>query len=114
LAAPPEPQSPIEGFRAWVAQLDRSLGIRTYLLGAAAVLGLAASAVALVLVAAQGDSSTKDDVSTLRTQISQVQERVTQESERRVGSLEERVTALERRLDQVTAGQQAIRRGSSR
>lgn len=115
MAAPPEPQSPIEGLRAWVAQLDRSLGIRTYLLGAAAVLGLAASAVALVLVLQlKGDSSTKDDVSTLRTQISQVQERVTQESERRVGSLEERVTALERRLDQVTAGQQAIRRGSSR
>jgi uncharacterized protein YlxW (UPF0749 family) len=111
LAASPEPHSRIEGLRAWVAQLDRSLGIGTYLLGAAAVLGLAASAVALVLVLQlKDDSSTKEDISNLQTQISKVQEQVTQQAERRVGSLQQRVTALERRLDQVTAGQQAIRR----
>ena len=74
-----EEQDPIGGLRAWLAQLDRKLGIPTYLIGAVAVLGVAAAAVALVLVLQlKGDTATKDDISTLETQLSTVQDQAAQ------------------------------------
>ena len=42
-ASPPDPQSRLEGLRAWVVELDRNLGIRTYVLGAIGLLALAFS-----------------------------------------------------------------------
>lgn len=110
-AVPPDPQDPIEGLRAWLAQLDRTVGIRTYVLGAVAVLGLAASVVALVLVLQlKRDSATKDDISKLQTQISQVQDAAQQTARREVGSLKARVAGLETRLDQVSSDQESIKR----
>ena len=48
--------------------LDRRLGIRTYLLGAISVLGLAAGVVAVVFVLQlKQDAATKDDVDALST-----------------------------------------------
>ena len=79
----------IEGLRAWLAQLDRNLGIRTYVLGAIAVLGLAASAVALVLVLQlKQDSVSKDDVAALQDQLSTVSDEASQAAEEKVQSLE--------------------------
>ena len=110
-AVPPDPQSPIEGLRAWLAQLDRRVGIRTYLLGAIAVLGLAASVVALVLVLQlKRDSATKDDISTLQTQVSETQDAAQQAAKRDVRSLEDRIAQLETRLDQVSSDQESIKR----
>jgi hypothetical protein len=67
-ATPPEdPQVRIDGLRAWLAQVERKLGVRSYAGAAGLVLALAAAAVALVLVLQlNDDAATKDDLAELR------------------------------------------------
>src|SRR5919108_2621886 len=78
-AAAPDPHSTdpherIDGLRAWVAQVNRKLGIRTYAFAAASVLALAAAAVAIVFaLQLQEDSATNDDLDELRNQIGAVE-----------------------------------------
>ena len=61
------PPTRIEGLRAWLAQLEPKLGLRTYVGAAIAVLTLAAAVVALVLVLSlRQDAATEDDVQALR------------------------------------------------
>ena len=62
-----DPHERIDGLRAWLAQVDRKLGIRTYALAAGIVLALAAAAVALVFaLQLQEDSATNDDLQALK------------------------------------------------
>ena len=97
-ASPPDPQSPIDGLRAWLAQLDRSLGVRTYILGAISVLGLAAGVVAVVLVLQlKQDSASKDDVDALSTQLSTVSDQAAQAAQDKVKSLDDRICRIWRR-----------------
>jgi TolA-binding protein len=108
---PPPPQDPIDGLRAWVAQLDRSLGVRTYLLGAISVLGLAAGVVAVVLVLQlKQDAATKDDVDALSTQLSTVQDAAAQAAEDKVKSLDDRISALETKVDGLSGDQSNLQR----
>ena len=72
---PEDPQERIDGLRAWVADLDRKLGVRTYIGGALVVLALAAAGVALFLtLSLKQDAATKDDLNALRDQLSSVEQ----------------------------------------
>jgi septal ring factor EnvC (AmiA/AmiB activator) len=93
----------VEGLRAWLAQLDRKLGLRTYLGAAAAVLALAGAAVALVLVLSlRQDAATEEDVQSLRDQISGVEQSASQAAESRVAALEQRLNDLEDEVNRLS------------
>ena len=94
--APADPQERIDGLRAWVAQVDRKLGVRTYVGAAIAVLALAAAAVGLVLtLSLKQDAATDDDVASLRDQISAVEQSASEAAQEDVQALERRLTELE-------------------
>jgi TolA-binding protein len=110
-ATPPDPGDSVGGLRAWIAQLDRTLGVRTYLLGALTLLALAAGVVALVLVLRlEGDSATEEDVATLSEQVSTVEDQATEAAESRVQSVEGRIAELERKIDDLTSDQETLKR----
>jgi uncharacterized protein HemX len=112
----PPPQRPdaharIDGLRAWLGDLDRRLGLRTYVLGAAALLALAAAVVALVLVLQlKRDAATESDVNSLKGQLSGVQRSAANAAQRSVQSLNRRLTALEGRVNRLSSGQATSRR----
>lgn len=86
----------LEGLRAWVAQLDRKLGTRTYAGGAALVLALAGAAVALVLtLQVSEDSATKDDLQTLREQLAGVEDSASEAAQDDLEGISERLSGLE-------------------
>ena len=96
----------IDGLRAWVAQLDRRLGIRTIALGLAAVLALAAGIVGVVLATdAKDQSATKDEVASLRDQVSASTKEATQATQDTVAELEESIDALETRVSTIASSQ---------
>jgi uncharacterized protein HemX len=100
------PDQQLAGLRAWVAQVDRKLGIRSYAGAAALVLALAAGIVGVVLaVSAKDESATKDEVSALSEQIESVSEEASATVEDDVASLRERLDGLQTRLDSLAAGQ---------
>jgi TolA-binding protein len=108
---PPDPGDPVGGLRAWIAQLDRSLGVRTYLLGALALLALAAGVVALVLVLRlERDSATEQDVTSLSEQVATVEDQATQAARSRVQGIQDRIAELERKIDDLTSEQQRLKR----
>ena len=95
--------------------LDRRLGIRTYLLGANSVLGLAAGVVAVVLVLQlKQDAATKDDVDALSTQLSTASDRAAQAAEDKLKSLDERISGLETKVDGLSATSPTSSRSSTR
>jgi uncharacterized protein HemX len=95
-----DPHERIDGLRAWLAQVDRKVGIRTYALGAAAILALAAGIVAVVLALQNQDDTTtvRDDVQALRTQIGAVDKSASQAAEEQVQALTGRLDQLENRI----------------
>jgi hypothetical protein len=109
--APTDPQERIDGLRAWLAQVDRKLGVRTYLGAAIAVLALAAAAVALVLtLSLKQDAATDDDLESLRDQISAVEQSASQAAQEDVQGLDRRLTELEADVNRISTGQQTTRR----
>ena len=111
-AAPqPEPTMAerIEGLRAWVAQLDRRIGVRTYAGAAALVLALAAAAVALVLVLQlQDEAATDTDVQELRDQIAGVEDSAAEAAQEDVQSLGDRVADIESQISEIASGQDSV------
>ncbi len=102
---------PLAGIRAWLAQLDRKLGTRTYIGLALAVLALAAAGAALYLtLSLKQDAATKADVNALRDQVSGVQRSATQAAEDSVKSLNQRLAQLESDVGKLTAGQKTTKR----
>ena len=96
----------IEGLRAWIAQLDRKLSIRSFAGGAALVLALAAGIVGVVLaLSAKDESATKDEVRSLRDQVEAVQEEASKAAEDDLATLTERLDALEGRINSIAGGQ---------
>lgn len=106
---PPRPQTTderIEGLRAWLAQVDRKLGIRTYAIGAGVVLALAAGIVGVVLaLSAKDESATKDEVRALRDQVGAVSQEATQAAEESAESFTERLDSLESRVNEIASSQ---------
>jgi uncharacterized protein HemX len=109
--APADPQERIDGLRAWVAQVDRKLGVRTYVGAAIAVLALAAAAVGLALtLSLQQDAATNDDIQSLRDQISAVEQSASEAAQEDVQTLDRRLTELEDQVNRLSAGQTTHRR----
>jgi septal ring factor EnvC (AmiA/AmiB activator) len=106
-----DPHERIDGLRAWVAQVDRKLGVRTYVGAAIAVLALAAAAVSLVLtLSLKQDAATNDDVQSLRDQITAVQQSASQAAQKDVQALDQRLTDLEAEVSRMSSGQTTTRR----
>jgi septal ring factor EnvC (AmiA/AmiB activator) len=92
--------------RAWIAQVDRKLGVRTYALGAALVLALAAGIVGVVLaLSAKDESATKDEVRSLRDQVEAVQQEASEAAEEDVATITDQLDALEGRVNTIANGQ---------
>ena len=104
-------EEPLAGLRAWLAQVDRKLGTRTYIGLALAVIALAGAGVALCLtLSLKQDAATKDDVNALRDQVSGVQQSATQAAQDSVKSLDQRLAQLESEVGKLTTGQQTSKR----
>lgn len=100
------PEERLEGLRAWVARIDRRLGIRSFAGGAAVVLALAAGIVGVVLaLSAKDESATKSEVRSLATQVESVQREAAEAAEEDVASLGDRLDALEGRVNTLSGGQ---------
>jgi cell division protein FtsL len=109
--APADPQERIDGLRAWVAQVERKLGVRTYVGAAIVVLALAAAAVGLALtLSLKQDAATNDDIGSLRDQISAVEQSASQAAQEDVQALDRRLTELEAEVNRISAGQTTTRR----
>jgi uncharacterized protein HemX len=107
----PDPHERIDSQRAWIAQLDRRLGVRTYVLGALALLAAAAAVVALVLVIQlRRDAATDDDVNAIRNQLSGIQQSATSAAQKSVESVDQRLTDLESEVSRLSTGQKTTRR----
>jgi polyhydroxyalkanoate synthesis regulator phasin len=108
-AAPAAPQTleqQLDGIRAWIARVDRKLGIRTYALGAAVVLALAAGIVGVVLaIGAKDDSATKDEVSALSDEIQSVSDEAVASTKSDISALGTRLDALEAKLNSLSTSQ---------
>jgi polyhydroxyalkanoate synthesis regulator phasin len=101
-----DPHERIDGLRAWLAQVDRRLGIRTYAIGAAAVLALAAGIVGVVLaVNAKEESATQDEVQALRSDLRAVEQEAAAAAEEQVSELVDRVGTLERQVSRLSREQ---------
>ena len=106
-----DPQERIDGLRAWVAQVDRKLGVRTYVGAAIAVLALAAAAVGLVLtLSLEQDAANDSDVQSLRDQISAVEQSASQAAQEDVQTLDRRLTDLEAQVNSISTRQTTARR----
>ena len=103
---PTDPHERIDGLRSWLADVERKLGIRTYALGAAVVLALAAGAVALVFaLQLREDSATTEELDALRNQLGVVEEEASAAAEEQVSELVDRVGSLEQQLSRINEDQ---------
>lgn len=98
---PPRPT--LEGLRAWLATLDRKVGLRTYLGIAAVILALAASAVAIVLaIDARDNSADNDDLNAISERVNQLESGSSAEFD--AAAFEARLTAIEDQLSGAGSG----------
>jgi uncharacterized protein HemX len=104
-----DPQERIDGLRSWLAELDRKLAIRTYALGAAVVLALAAGIVGIVLaLGAEEDAATEADIQDVREQLASVEETASQAAEEDVESISQRISDLEDRVMRFSQEQSSV------
>jgi len=102
------PHERIDGLRAWLAGVERKLSIRSYAIGAIAVLGLAAGIVAIVLaMGAEEDAATKADLQDVREQLAAVEETASQAAQEDVQSLTQRISGLEDEIAAATQGDES-------
>ncbi|HLM32071.1 MAG TPA: hypothetical protein VK326_10470 [Solirubrobacterales bacterium] len=96
----------IEGLRAWLAQLDRTVAVRTWIAAIALVLALAAGGAGVYFgLSAKDESATKDDVRALRDQVETVKRETSQAAKESVASVTDRLDALESRVSTIASGQ---------
>jgi polyhydroxyalkanoate synthesis regulator phasin len=96
----------VDGLRAWVAQLDRRLGIRTIALTIAVVLALAAGIVGVVLAQdAKDNGATKGEVASLRDQVNASTKEASQSTQDTIDELNNRIDALETRVATIASTQ---------
>jgi uncharacterized protein HemX len=104
--APQSTHEQTEGLRAWIAQIERKLGVRSFAGGAAIVLALAAGIVGVVLaISAKDESATKAEVRSLRDQVSASTEEVSAAAQADLTEINERIDALESRVSTIASSQ---------
>ena len=109
--APADPQERIDGLRAWIAQVDRKLGVRTYVGAAVAVLALAAAAVGLVLtLTLKQDAATESDFDSLRGLITAVEQSASEAAQEDVQGFDRRLAELEDEVNRLSTAQTTTRR----
>ncbi len=95
-----QPRPTLEGLRAWVATLDRKVGLRTYLGLAAVILALATSAVAIILaIDARDNSADNDDLNAISERVNQLETGSTSDFD--ATAFEARLTAIEDQLSEA-------------
>jgi uncharacterized protein HemX len=105
-APAPRPEQSLDGLRAWIAQVDRKVGVRTYAGAAAVILALAAGLAGAYLGAtAKDESATKTEVKALRDQLESVQAEAASAAEESVKTVNQRLDELESRLNALSASQ---------
>jgi uncharacterized protein HemX len=108
---PADPNEGLDGLRARLAQLDRRLGVRTYALGAAVVLALAAGAVGVVLaLSVQRDAATQDDIAALRDEVAAARVSATQAAQKDVQSISDRLDQLDGEVTRLTSDRRTSER----
>jgi uncharacterized protein HemX len=106
VVAPQPVEEQIEGLRAWIAQIDRKLGIRSWAGGLAVVLALAAGIVGVVLaMSAKDESATKTEVKAVRDQVSASTQEASQATKDTLAGLSDRIDALESRVSTIASSQ---------
>jgi hypothetical protein len=106
VARPESVEEQIDGLRAWIAQIDRRLGIRSVAIGLAVVLALAAGIVGVVLAKdAKDNSATKDEVASLSDQVSASTKEASQSTQDTINEINDRIDALEGRVATIASSQ---------
>jgi TolA-binding protein len=96
-----------EGLRAWVAQLDRKLGTRSYAGAAAVILSLAAAIVAIVLaIDARDNSAAEGDLARVEERVAEISDsaEAAEAASGDIDELESRISGLEGKIDGLSAG----------
>jgi uncharacterized protein HemX len=103
-----DPHERIDGLRSWLAQVDRKLGLRTYLGAAVAVLALAAGGAAIVLaLGAKEDAATDADVQNLREELTGVEQTAAAAAQEDVESLNESLADIENQISRLESEQRS-------
>lgn len=93
----------VDGLQAWLAALDRRVGVRTYVGAAAAVLGLAIAIVALVLaLQTQNDAVTQGQLDAVDVRSSAAERQAADTASEEIAGLESRLRDLEREVSRAT------------
>ena len=96
---PVDPQQRIDGLRSWIAQLERKIGVRTYIGAALAVLALAAGCAGIFLaLGVERDAASDADVENLREELTGVEQTAAQAAQEDVQSLGRRIADLESQI----------------
>jgi chromosome segregation ATPase len=105
---PVDPQQRIDGLRSWIAQLERKLGVRTYIGAALAVLALAAGGAGIFLaLQVERDAASDADVENLREELTGVEQTAAQAAQEDVQSLGRRITDLEGQISRLRSQQRS-------
>jgi septal ring factor EnvC (AmiA/AmiB activator) len=97
-----DPHDRIDGLRSWIAQVERRLGIRTYIGAALAVLALAAGGAAIYLGLDTRDNAATDaDIEDLREELTGVRETAAEAAQEDLRSVNRTLSDLEDRVGKL-------------
>jgi septal ring factor EnvC (AmiA/AmiB activator) len=103
-----DPNERIDGLRSWLGQVDRKLGLRTYLGAAVTVLALAAGGAAIVLsLEAKEDAATDADVQNLREELTGVEQTAAEAAQEDVQTLNESLADVESQISRLEGEQRS-------
>jgi predicted RNase H-like nuclease (RuvC/YqgF family) len=97
-----DPQRRIDGLRSWLAQVERRLGVRSYIGAALAILALAAAGAAIYLaLTTKEDAATDADVQNLREELTGVRESAADAAQQDVQTINEMLADLEDQIGKL-------------
>ncbi|MGH2960704.1 MAG: hypothetical protein ACRDL3_00705 [Solirubrobacterales bacterium] len=103
-----DPHERIDGLRSWIAQVERKLGVRTYIGAALAVLALAAGGAGVFLaLRAEEDAATEADVENLREELTGVEQTAAEAAQQDVEAINETVADLEDQISRLRSEQRS-------
>lgn len=101
-----DPNERIDGQRRWISQVERKLGIRTYIGAALAMLALAAGGVGVFLaLRVEEDAATEADIENLREELTGVEQTAAEAAQQDVEAINETVADLENQISRLQSEQ---------